>query len=81
MNGAPMEVLEISTSGAIAKLSFNDEDNTVGVAYTYKPDKFYVFKCDSIDGFKDRLHTAFDNGESVGKMISQMKKDGVLVTV
>lgn len=76
-----MEVLEISTSGAIAKLSFNDEDNTVGVAYTYKPDKFYVFKCDSIDGFKDRLYTAFDNGESVGKMISQMKKDGVLVTV
>jgi hypothetical protein len=76
-----MEVLEISTSGAIAKLSFNDKDNTVGVAYTYKPDKFYVFKCDSIDGFKDRLYTAFDNGESVGKMISQMKKDGVLVTV
>jgi len=76
-----MEVLEISTSGAIAKLSFNTETSEVGVAYTYKPDKFYLFKCDSIDGFKDKLYTAFDNGESVGKMISQMKKDGVLVTV
>ena len=76
-----MEVLEISNSSAIVKISFNSEDNTVGVAYTYKPDKFYVFKCDSIDGFKDSLYTAFDNGESVGKMISQMKKDGVLVTV
>ena len=76
-----MEVLEISTSGAIAKLSFNTETSEVGVAYTYKPDKFYVFKCDSIDGFKDRLHTAFDNGESIGKMISDLKKDGTLMSV
>ena len=76
-----MEVLEISTSGAIAKLSFNTETSEVGVAYTYKPDKFYVFKCDSIDGFKDKLHNTFNAGESVGKMISQMKKDGVLMSV
>ena len=76
-----MEVLEISTSGAIAKLSFNTETSEVGVAYTYKPDKFYVFKCDSIEGFKDRLYTVFDNGESVGKLISQLKKEGTLQTV
>jgi hypothetical protein len=76
-----MEVLEIKTSGAIAKLSFNTETSEVGVAYTYKPDKFYLFKCDSIDGFKDRLYTAFDNGESIGKMISDLKKDGTLMSV
>ena len=76
-----MEVLEISTSGAIAKLSFNTETSEVGVAYTYKPDKFYLFKCDSIDGFKNKLYTAFDNGESVGKMISDLKKDGTLMSV
>ncbi len=76
-----MEVLEVTNSSAVAKVSFNQETSEVGVAYTYKPDKFYIFKCDSIDGFKDSLYTAFENGESVGKMISQMKKDGVLVTV
>jgi hypothetical protein len=76
-----MEVLEISTSGAIAKLFFNTETSEVGVAYTYKPDKFYLFKCDNIDGFKDKLYTAFDNGESVGKMISDLKKDGTLMSV
>lgn len=76
-----MEVLEIQTSGAIAKLSFNTETSEVGVAYTYKPDKFYLFKCDSIDGFKDRLYTTFDNGESVGKMISDLKKDGTLMSI
>jgi hypothetical protein len=76
-----MEVLDIHTSGAIAKLSFNTETNEVGVAYTYKPDKFYIFKCDSIEGFKGKLRNTWNAGESVGKMISQMKKDGVLVTV
>ena len=76
-----MEVLDIHTSGAIAKLSFNTETNEVGVAYTYKPDKFYIFKCDNIEGFKGKLRNTFDAGESIGKMISQMKKDGVLMSV
>jgi hypothetical protein len=76
-----MEVLDIHTSGAIAKLSFNTETNEVGVAYTYKPDKFYIFKCDSIEGFKGKLRNTWNAGESVGKMISQMKKDGVLMSV
>lgn len=76
-----MEVLEISTSGAIAKLSFNEETSEVGVAYTYKPDKFYIFKCDSIEGFKGKLRNTWNAGESVGKLISQLKKEGTLQTV
>jgi len=76
-----MEVLDIDTSSAIAKLSFNQETSEVGVAYTYKPDKFYIFKCNSIEGFKGKLRNTFDAGESIGKMISQMKKDGVLMSV
>ena len=76
-----MEVLEISNSSAIAKISFNSEDNEVGVAYTYKPDKFYVFKCDSIEGFKGKLRNTWNAGESVGKLISQLKKEGTLQTV
>ena len=76
-----MEVLEIHTSGAIAKLSFNTETSEVGVAYTYKPDKFYVFKCDSIEGFKGKLRNTWNAGESVGKLISQLKKEGTLQTV
>lgn len=76
-----MEVLEIHTSGAIAKLSFNEETSEVGVAYTYKPYKFYVFKCDSIEGFKGKLRNTWNAGESVGKLISQLKKEGTLQTV
>ena len=76
-----MEVLEIHTSGAIAKLSFTEETSEVGVAYTYKPDKFYVFKCDSIEGFKGKLRNTWNAGESIGKLISQLKKEGTLQTV
>ena len=72
-----MEVLEISTSGAIAKLSFNTETSEVGVAYTYKPDKFYVFKCDDLVSVQDQIKVA----DSVGKLISDLKKDGTLVAI
>ena len=72
-----MEVLEISNSSAIAKISFNSEDNEVGVAYTYKPDKFYVFKCDDLVSVQDQIKSA----DSVGKLISDLKKDGTLVAI
>jgi hypothetical protein len=72
-----MEVLEISNSSAIAKISFNSEDNEVGVAYTYKPDKFYVFKCDDLVSVQDQIKVA----DSVGKLISDLKKDGTLVSI
>jgi hypothetical protein len=72
-----MEVLEISNSSAIAKISFNSEDNEVSVAYTYKPDKFYVFKCDDLVSVQDQIKVA----DSVGKLISDLKKDGTLVAI
>ena len=72
-----MEVLEISNSSAIAKISFDSEDNSVGVAYTYNPDKFYVFKCDDLVSVQDQIKVA----DSVGKLISDLKKDGTLVSV
>ena len=76
-----MEVLEFTDSSAIAKIQFDYAENQVGIAYTYKPDKFYIFKCDNIEGFKGKLRNTWNAGESVGKMISQMKKDGVLMSV
>jgi hypothetical protein len=72
-----MEVLEISNSSAIAKISFDSETSEVGVAYTYKPDKFYVFKCDDLVSVQDQIKVA----DSVGKLISDLKKDGTLVSI
>jgi hypothetical protein len=76
-----MEVLEIHTSGAIAKLSFNEETSEVGVYFKYNTEKSYVYGCDSIEGFKGKLRNTWNAGESVGKLISQLKKEGTLQTV
>ena len=72
-----MEVLEFTDSSAIAKIQFDYDENQVGVAYTYKPDKVYVFKCDDIDFVKNEIKVA----DSVGKLVSQFRKDGTLSSV
>lgn len=72
-----MEVLEITNSSAIAKISFDDTENEVGIAYTYKPETFYFFKCDNLTMVKEQVKTA----ESVGKLVSQFRKDGTLTSI
>lgn len=69
-----MEVLEFTDSSAIAKVQFDDEQNQVGVAYTSSPNNFYVFACEDLDYVRLHIRTV----ESVGKFISQMKKEGTL---
>ena len=69
-----MQVLEFTDSSAIAKIQFDNEQNQVGVAYTYKPELFYVFGCDDVSFVKEQVEVA----ESIGKLISQLKKEGTL---
>ena len=72
-----MEVLEIENSSAIAKISFDYEENQVGVAYTYKPEMFYLFTCEDIQSVREKIDTT----ESVGKYISQLRKEGTLASL
>lgn len=72
-----MQVLEFTDSSAIAKIQFDDEQNQVGVAYTYKPEKVYVFNCNDLNLVKEQVEVA----ESVGKLISQLRKDGTLMSI
>ena len=81
MNGARWKFLRFTPLVRLLNFLFNEETSEVGVAYTYKPDKFYIFKCDSIEGFKGKLRNTWNAGESVGKLISQLKKEGTLQTV
>ena len=72
-----MQVLEFTDSSAIAKIQFDYDEKQVGVAYTFKPDKIYVFKCDDVDFVKNEIKGA----ESVGKLVSALRKDGTLISV
>ena len=76
-----MEVLEITNSSAISKISFNDETSEVGVYFKYNTEKSYVYGCDDVESFKGKLHNTSNAGESIGKLISQSKKDGTLKVV
>lgn len=71
-----MEVFEIKSSTAISKISFHDEENLVGVSFTYNPNKEYLFICDEFDDVKHQIKTAETNGSSVGKLINLFRKDG-----
>jgi hypothetical protein len=70
-----MQVLEFTDSSAISKIQFDDEQNQVGIAYTYKPDKVYVFNCNDLTLVKEKVKGA----ESVGKLVSELRKDGTLI--
>ncbi len=72
-----MEVLEFADSSAIAKIELDDKNNQVGIAYTYKPELVYLFKCDDLTYVREQVKVA----ESVGKLVSQFRKDGTLVNL
>jgi hypothetical protein len=64
-------------SSAISEVSFDYDENQVGVTYLNNPDKSYVFACDNPQSVEDELRT----GESVGKLIAQLKNNKVLVPI
>ena len=64
-------------SSAISEVSFDYDDNQVGVTYHSNPEKSYVFACDNPQSVEDDIRTA----ESVGKLIAQLKNNKVLVPI
>ena len=76
-----MEVLEIQNSSAIAKVSFDSTESLVGIAFTSKPDKYYYFECEDVDGFIEKLEEKINSKESLGKFVSEMRKEKILVSV
>lgn len=67
-------VLPVTSSSAISEISFDYDEKEVGVTFISNPDKSYIFICDNPIDVETQLRTA----ESIGKLISQLKKDGTL---
>ncbi len=64
-------------SSAISEVSFDYDENKVGVTYLSNPDKSYLFACDTPSTVEEQVRTA----ESVGKLIAQLKNNKVLVPI
>ena len=76
-----MSLIEFTNSSAISKISFNHDDNEIGVAFTANPDKYYYFQCEDVDNFIEKLEETVNANESLGKFISGLRKDGTLISV
>ena len=70
-----MEILEIQNSSAISKISFNEQENIVGISFTSNPTQEYLFVCDEIENVKSQFQTT----ESVGKLINLFRKNGTFL--
>ena len=64
-------------SSAISEVSFDYDENQVGVTYHSNPEKSYVFACENPQNVEEEIRTA----ESVGKLIAQLKNNKVLVPI
>lgn len=76
-----MEVLEIKSSSAISKVSFNAEDNLVGVSFTFNPKKEYLYFCEDLNLVKEKVETAEFTGLSVGKLVNSLIKENTLKVI
>ena len=70
-----MEILEIQNSSAISKISFNEQENIVGISFTSNPTQEYLFVCDEIENVKSQVQTT----ESVGQLINLFRKNGTFL--
>lgn len=76
-----MEVLEIKSSSAISKITFNDDDNLVGVSFTYNPKKEYLYFCEDLSSIKKQVKDIESKGLSIGKLINSLIKDTTLKVI
>jgi len=76
-----MTFIEFAQSSAISKISFDHENGEIGVAFTANPDKYYNFDCDDTDGFLTKLQEVVNANESLGRFISDSRKNGTLISV
>lgn len=72
-----MEIIEVKNSSAISKISFNTQENIVGISFTSNPTQEYLFVCDEIENVKSQVQTT----ESVGKLISLFRKNGTFLSL
>lgn len=76
-----MEILEIKSSSAISKITFNDEENLVGVSFTYNPKKEYLYFCEDLSFIKNQIKSTEVEGLSVGKLLNSLIKDTTLKVI
>lgn len=76
-----MKTLTFNNSSAISKINLIEEENIIGIAYTSNNEKIYEFYCDDIESVKDKIQTAIEKEESIGKLIHSLRKNGEIESI
>jgi hypothetical protein len=75
------KVLEFVDSSAVSKISIDNDNREIGIAFTSKPENFYLFECDDVSEFETKVDEVIKAKESLGKFIALSRKDGTLIAI
>ncbi len=68
--------MKIENSSAISEINFGKDHGIIGI--TFRQGKEYDFTTDSADEVRADIESAVANGESVGSLIADLRREGTL---
>ena len=71
--------MKIENSSAISEINFGKDHGIIGI--TFRQGKEYYFTTDSADEVKADIESAVANGDSVGSLIADLRREGTLTAV
>ena len=71
--------MKIENSSAISEINFGKDHGIIGI--TFRQGKEYDFSTDYADEVKADIESAVANGDSVGSLIADLRKEGTLTAV
>ena len=71
--------MKIENSSAISEINFGKDHGIIGI--TFRQGKEYDFTTDYADEVKADIESAVANGESVGSLIADLRREGTLTGV
>ena len=71
--------MKIENSSAISEINFGKDPGIIGI--TFRQGKEYDFTTDVADEVRADIESAVANGESVGSLIADLRREGTLTAV
>ena len=71
--------MKIENSSAISEINFGKDHGIIGI--TFRQGKEYDFTTDYADEVKADIGSAVANGDSVGSLIADLRREGTLTAV
>ena len=71
--------MKIENSSAISEINFGKDHGIIGI--TFRQGKEYDFTTDYADEVKSDIESAVANGDSVGSLIADLRREGTLTAV